>query len=219
MSDVAERVKKIVVEHLGVEGEKVIDTANFIEDLGADSLDTVELVMAFEEEFGVEIPADAAETIARLTATAFTVTPQRDRMAMMLGGVELPAARGHDIVSDATVAGSIQVPGSRRPIVLMADSQTTGGYPKIATVISTDLPRLAQMPAGTRFRFAVVSRDEGEAIWIAHRRAMRAMLEGLQVKPEGELTSEYLLSRNLIGGIFAYEKHLPAISGENGEAK
>ena len=63
MSDVAERVKKIVVEHLGVEGDKVIDTANFIEDLGADSLDTVELVMAFEEEFGVEIPDDAAETI------------------------------------------------------------------------------------------------------------------------------------------------------------
>ena len=63
MSDVAERVKKIVVEHLGVEGEKVIDTANFIEDLGADSLDTVELVMAFEEEFGIEIPDDAAETI------------------------------------------------------------------------------------------------------------------------------------------------------------
>ncbi|MBN9443161.1 MAG: acyl carrier protein [Bosea sp. (in: a-proteobacteria)] len=63
MSDVAERVKKIVVEHLGVEPEKVIDSANFIEDLGADSLDTVELVMAFEEEFGVEIPDDAAETI------------------------------------------------------------------------------------------------------------------------------------------------------------
>jgi acyl carrier protein len=63
MSDVAERVKKIVVEHLGVEPEKVVDKANFIDDLGADSLDTVELVMAFEEEFGVEIPDDAAETI------------------------------------------------------------------------------------------------------------------------------------------------------------
>ena len=63
MSDVAERVKKIVVEHLGVEPEKVVDNANFIDDLGADSLDTVELVMAFEEEFGVEIPDDAAETI------------------------------------------------------------------------------------------------------------------------------------------------------------
>ena len=63
MSDVAERVKKIVVEHLGVEPEKVVDNANFIDDLGADSLDTVELVMAFEEEFGVEVPDDAAETI------------------------------------------------------------------------------------------------------------------------------------------------------------
>jgi acyl carrier protein len=64
MSDVAERVKKIVVEHLGVEPDKVVDSANFIDDLGADSLDTVELVMAFEEEFGVEIPDDQAETIA-----------------------------------------------------------------------------------------------------------------------------------------------------------
>ena len=63
MSDVAERVKKIVVEHLGVEEVKVTDTASFIDDLGADSLDTVELVMAFEEEFGVEIPDDAAEKI------------------------------------------------------------------------------------------------------------------------------------------------------------
>src|SRR6476620_2737587 len=63
MSDVAERVKKIVVEHLGVEADKVVESANFIDDLGADSLDTVELVMAFEEEFGVEIPDDQAETI------------------------------------------------------------------------------------------------------------------------------------------------------------
>ena len=63
MSDIAERVKKIVVEHLGVDPEKVNDKASFIDDLGADSLDTVELVMAFEEEFGCEIPDDAAETI------------------------------------------------------------------------------------------------------------------------------------------------------------
>jgi len=62
-SNIEERVKKIVVEHLGVEEEKVANDASFIDDLGADSLDTVELVMAFEEEFGVEIPDDAAETI------------------------------------------------------------------------------------------------------------------------------------------------------------
>lgn len=63
MSDVADRVKKIVLEHLGVEEDKVVDNASFIDDLGADSLDTVELVMAFEEEFGCEIPDDAAEKI------------------------------------------------------------------------------------------------------------------------------------------------------------
>ncbi len=63
MSDVADRVRKIVVEHLGVGEEKVNDSASFIDDLGADSLDTVELVMAFEEEFGIDIPDDAAENI------------------------------------------------------------------------------------------------------------------------------------------------------------
>ena len=63
MSDVADRVKDIIVEHLGAEADKVTDTASFIDDLGADSLDTVELVMAFEEKFNVEIPDDAAETI------------------------------------------------------------------------------------------------------------------------------------------------------------
>jgi len=64
MSEIAERVKKIVVEHLGVEADKVTEQASFIDDLGADSLDIVELVMAFDEEFSVEIPDDAAEKIA-----------------------------------------------------------------------------------------------------------------------------------------------------------
>ncbi len=63
MSETADRVKKIVVEHLGVEQDKVTEDASFIDDLGADSLDTVELVMAFEEEFDIEIPDDAAEHI------------------------------------------------------------------------------------------------------------------------------------------------------------
>ena len=63
MSDTAERVKKIVKEHLNADEDKITDNASFIEDLGADSLDTVELVMAFEEEFGIEIPDDAAESI------------------------------------------------------------------------------------------------------------------------------------------------------------
>ena len=63
MSNITDRVKKIVVEHLNVDEGKVVNDASFIDDLGADSLDTVELVMAFEEEFDIEIPDDAAETI------------------------------------------------------------------------------------------------------------------------------------------------------------
>lgn len=63
MSDTADRIKKIVIEHLSVDADKVTENASFIDDLGADSLDTVELVMAFEEEFGIEIPDEAAETI------------------------------------------------------------------------------------------------------------------------------------------------------------
>ena len=66
MSDIGERVKKIVVEHLGVEPDKVTEAASFIDDLGADSLDTVELVMAFEEEFGIEIPDEDAEKITKV---------------------------------------------------------------------------------------------------------------------------------------------------------
>ena len=63
MSDISERVIAIVMEHLGVEKDKITENSSFIDDLGADSLDTVELVMAFEEEFSIEIPDDAAETI------------------------------------------------------------------------------------------------------------------------------------------------------------
>ncbi len=75
MSDTAERVKNIVVDHLGVDAEKVNEKASFIDDLGADSLDTVELVMAFEEEFSIEIPDDAAESIQTVgDAVAFINT-------------------------------------------------------------------------------------------------------------------------------------------------
>ncbi|UXX82787.1 biotin-dependent carboxyltransferase family protein [Roseovarius pelagicus] len=145
----------------------------------------------------------APDILTRLTSETFVVTPQRDRMAMTLGGVELPALGGHDIVSDGTVPGSVQVPGSGVPLVLLAESQTTGGYPKIATIASVDLPRLAQLPVGASVRFATISREEGEDLWVAQRRDVRAMLDGLVPKPDGVLSSEYLLSCDLVGGVTA----------------
>jgi acyl carrier protein len=78
MSDVAGRVKKIVVEHLGVDESKVVLEASFIDDLGADSLDTVELVMAFEEEFGIEIPDDAAEKIVTVNDAVTFISENGD---------------------------------------------------------------------------------------------------------------------------------------------
>lgn len=81
MSDVADRVKKIVLEHLGVEESKVVESASFIDDLGADSLDTVELVMAFEEEFGCEIPDDAAEKILTIKDAIDFISAQSSKSA------------------------------------------------------------------------------------------------------------------------------------------
>ncbi|WP_370285407.1 biotin-dependent carboxyltransferase family protein [Pseudooceanicola nanhaiensis] len=145
------------------------------------------------------------EVLARLGSDTFRVSPQRDRMAMVLEGPELPAARGHDIVSDGIVPGAIQVPASGQPMVLMADSQTTGGYPKIATVITADLPRLAQMATGAELRFELVTRDAAEEILLADRRRRAELLAGLVPATGGRLSSAFLLSCNLAGGIVAPE--------------
>jgi len=86
-----------------------------------------------------------------------------DRMGYRLEGPVIKHLHGHNIVSDGTVNGSIQVPGNGVPIVLMPDRGTSGGYPKIATVISADFGRFAQIPAGTGFRFKAVGMTEAQA--------------------------------------------------------
>ncbi|MBY3381781.1 5-oxoprolinase subunit C family protein [Rhizobium laguerreae] len=116
--------------------------------------------------------------------TGFVVSANRDRMAQMLEGPAVRAVAGHDIVSDGTVSGSIQVPASGRPIVLMAERQTTGGYPKIATVASIDLPRLAQAMTGASLRFKVISQDEAETLFIAQSQALIVALSGLEEKSD-----------------------------------
>jgi biotin-dependent carboxylase-like uncharacterized protein len=87
---------------------------------------------------------------------AWCISATSDRMGYRLEGPKVVHPGGHNIVSDGAVHGSVQVPGSGQPIVLMADHGTTGGYPKIATVISADLGRLAQMQAGSVFRFKAI---------------------------------------------------------------
>jgi biotin-dependent carboxylase-like uncharacterized protein len=103
------------------------------------------------------------EALGLITQTSYTVTPASDRMGMRLAGPRLEHSRGYNIVSDGIAPGSVQVPGNGLPIVLLADRQTTGGYPKIATVISADLPALGRLTPGATVRFRLVGIEEAEA--------------------------------------------------------
>jgi len=149
---------------------------------------------------GPQLDEFADDAIERLCTEEFIVDPQSDRMAYRLLGPPLIHLSGHNIVSDGVVAGSIQVPGDRRPLVLMRDCQTTGGYPKIATVISADLHRLAQAKPGTSVRFRMVSQPEA----VAAARHLRGWLDRLarEARPAARMPgSAELLAQNLIGGV------------------
>jgi len=138
--------------------------------------------------------------IRTFLSAEFSISPQADRMGFQLNGPQLEHAKGFNIVSDGIVDGHIQVPGSGLPIVLMRDRQTAGGYPKIATIISADLARFAQMRPGTPVRFRAVSRDEAAAAARHMREWMNALPSAL-VPLRFDLTTEHLLSTNLIGGM------------------
>jgi allophanate hydrolase len=107
-------------------------------------------------------------------SSEYTVSTQADRMGYRLEGPALAHAKGYNIVSDGIVSGAVQVPGSGKPIVLMVDNQTTGGYPKIATVISADIPVVGRRRPGRTLRFVAV--DVHEAVRL--RRAQEAAMEG-----------------------------------------
>jgi biotin-dependent carboxylase-like uncharacterized protein len=113
------------------------------------------------------------EAVSLFLGTEWRVSPKSDRMGYRLEGPKLTHVDGFNIVSDGTVPGSIQVPGNGQPLALLADRGTTGGYPKIATIITADLPRFSQTQAGGRVRFAAISMDEAqmEAIRFAERLA------------------------------------------------
>ena len=102
------------------------------------------------------------EDIRLFLSQEYKVTSQSDRMGIRLSGEPLKSKNGMDIISDGIVFGSVQVPNSGEPIILMADHQTTGGYAKIATVISVDLPRASQLSAGNTVRFKSVTVEEAE---------------------------------------------------------
>ena len=127
------------------------------------------------------------------------ISATSDRMGYRLEGPEIRDLHGHNIVSDGTVNGSIQVPGNGQPIVLMPDRGTTGGYPKIATVITADLGRFAQIQAGRGFRFKAVSMDEAQTEARKYAALLRTLPDRLRPIESLDLNLEALRDANVAG--------------------
>lgn len=127
------------------------------------------------------------------------VSATSDRMGYRLEGPPLRHLHGHNIVSDGTVDGSIQVPGNGSPIVLMSDRGTSGGYPKIATVISADFGRLAQTQAGTPFRFKAVTMAEAQAELRRYKDLLRSLPGRVSEIVTNEFDIDALFTANVAG--------------------
>jgi allophanate hydrolase subunit 2 len=126
------------------------------------------------------------------------ISATSDRMGYRLEGPVIKHLHGHNIVSDGTVNGSIQVPGNGQPIVLMPDRGTSGGYPKIATVITADLGRFAQIPAGVSFRFEAVTMAQAQAEARTMANLLRTLPDRVREARNSDL-SDALQTANIAG--------------------
>jgi biotin-dependent carboxylase-like uncharacterized protein len=145
-----------------------------------------------DDEFG-----EAAKAL--FLGSEWKISATSDRMGYRLEGPVIKHLHGHNIVSDGTVNGSIQVPGNGAPIVLMPDRGTSGGYPKIATLITADLGRFAQIPAGRNFRFKAVSMAEAQAELRWFEGLLRTLPDRLTTSEAFDLNIEALQDANVAG--------------------
>jgi allophanate hydrolase subunit 2 len=145
-----------------------------------------------DDEFSDEMKSLFLDSEWKISATS-------DRMGYRLEGPVIRHLHGHNIVSDGTVNGSIQVPGNGAPIVLMKDRGTSGGYPKIATVISADLGRFAQTPAGRGFRFKAMRMAEAQAELAVFAKLLRTLPDRLRDIENFALNLEALQDANVAG--------------------
>ena len=145
-----------------------------------------------DDEFGEEARALFLDSEWKISATS-------DRMGYRLEGPVIKHLHGHNIVSDGTVNGSIQVPGNGAPIVLMPDRGTSGGYPKIATLITADLGRFAQTPAGKGFRFKAVSMAEAQGEARKFAKLLRTLPDRLRAIENFDLNIEAIRDANVAG--------------------
>jgi 5-oxoprolinase (ATP-hydrolysing) subunit C len=140
------------------------------------------------------------ETLREFFTGQFTLTPMADRMAYRFDGPDIAHARRYDIVSDGIALGAIQIPGDMKPLVLMADRQPTGGYPKLGHVARADIGKLAQLRLGETCRFREVNVAEARAALLAREDEIATTVHRLRPLRR-TLTSENLFEANLIGGV------------------
>lgn len=173
----------------GANFEAIIDTPWLARDL-----EPIRVVLGPQDDYFTP------DTLSAFFAGAFTLTPMADRMAYRLDGPEIAHTGGYDIVSDGTALGAIQIAGDKQPLVLMADRQPTGGYPKLGHVARADIGRLAQMRPGENCWFRAASVAEARAALFAREDEIAATVARLPPLRR-TLTSETLFATNLIGGV------------------
>jgi biotin-dependent carboxylase-like uncharacterized protein len=138
-----------------------------------------------------------------LFSSAYTIAPASDRMGLRLAGPVLERAIAGELPSQGTTAGSIQVPSDGQPILLLADRQTTGGYPRIATIIGADIAAAGRLTAGMSVRFEEVTREAAVRLLKAQLDWLASLPALVKPVPSDALSAERLLSHNLIGGVTA----------------
>ena len=139
-------------------------------------------------------------------SSEYTVSKEADRMGIRFEGPTIEHAKGADIISDGIGPGAIQVPGAGLPIVLLGDRQTVGGYSKIATVASVDLPRLGRLLPGRTVRFAAITVEEAESLRHEQEARLQRAIAGFQTaRPPGGIDLGRLYEENLIDGV-VYER-------------
>jgi 5-oxoprolinase (ATP-hydrolysing) subunit C len=138
-----------------------------------------------------------------LCASAYTVSPASDRMGIRLQGPPLGRDIDGELPSQGTTAGGLQVPSDGQPIMLLADRATTGGYPRIATVIGADIAAAGRLTAGMKVRFEEVSREDAVRLLKAQRAWLASLPSLLKPAPADPFSVERLLTHNLIGGVTA----------------
>jgi 5-oxoprolinase (ATP-hydrolysing) subunit C len=151
---------------------------------------------------GPQLDYFATEEVRRFTDTPWAVSHAANRMAYTLEGGRIALHKGHNIVSDGTVTGSIQIAGNGQPVVVLCDRGTVGGYPKIATIISSDLGRFSQTPPGGGVRFEPVSVLEAKVVAREYAVALLNVKPRVETLAATELSTPALFDCNLAGEVF-----------------